>query len=152
MTDHAIIAAFRDGVSVAAIARRCGRSPRAIEWLLKKAGLKINDRRRPRADEAGDAPPPDPARCARKQDLAFQKAMRRAVLAGTESPPMVGVFTDPRPLDAPRLFTPVPHGSGCTSPAGECADLVARTEREALPTVNSATGSSRRQFVRQAEG
>jgi hypothetical protein len=44
-SDRAIIAAFRGGTSVAAIARRCGRSPRAVEWLLKKAGLKNNDRR-----------------------------------------------------------------------------------------------------------
>jgi transposase-like protein len=121
---EAIIAAFRGGASVAAIAQRYGCSPRAVEWQLKKAGLKTNDRRRPRANETGDKPPEDMARSCRRQDLAFQNAMRRAIAAGKENPPMTGVFTDPRPLDAPRLFEPVPHASGCTSPARECADLV----------------------------
>jgi hypothetical protein len=36
---------------------------------------------------------------------------------------MIGVFKDPRPLDAPRLFAPTPASSGCTSPASDCADL-----------------------------
>jgi len=136
--DHAIIAAFRGGgeaprrdghesagrrPSVAAIARRCGRPPRAVEWLLKKAGLKTNDRRRPRAEDAGDAAPENPERSCRRQDLAFQKAMRHAVAAGQEKPPMVGVFKDARPLIAPRLFVPVEISSGCGSPARECADL-----------------------------
>jgi len=122
-TDHAIIAAFRGGTSVAAIARRCGRPPRAVEWLLKKAGLKTNDRRRPRADDAGDAAPENPVRSCRRQDLAFQKAMRRAVAAGQENPPMIGVFKDARPSNAPRLFVPMEISSGCGSPARECADL-----------------------------
>ncbi len=122
-TDHAIIAAFRGGTSVAAIARRCGRPPRAVEWLLKKAGLKTNDRRRPRADDAGDAAPENPVRSCRRQDLAFQKAMRRAIAAGQEHPPMIGVFKDARPPNAPRLFVPVEISSGCGSPARECADL-----------------------------
>jgi hypothetical protein len=122
-TDHAIISAFRGGTSVAAIARRCGRSPRAVEWLLKKEGLKTNDRRRPRADDAGDAAPENPVRSCRRQDLAFQEAMRRAVAAGEENPPMIGVFKDARPSNAPRLFVPVEISSGCGSPARECADL-----------------------------
>ena len=58
-----------------------------------------------------------------RQDLAFQKAMRRAVAAGEENPPMIGVFKDGRPSNAPRLFVPVEISSGCGSPARECADL-----------------------------
>jgi hypothetical protein len=49
--------------------------------------------------------------------------MRRAVAEGRERPPMIGVFKDARPLDAPRLFEPVPHSSGCTSPPLACAEL-----------------------------
>ena len=81
---EAIIAAFRTGASVAAIAKRHGCSPRAVEWQLKKAGLKTNDRRRPRANETGDKTAEDFARSGRKQDLAFQRAMRRAIAAGKE--------------------------------------------------------------------
>jgi hypothetical protein len=142
-TDRAIIAAFRGGTSVAAIARRCGRPPRAVEWLLKKAGLKINDRRRPRADDAGDAAPENPVRSCRRQDLAFQKAMRRAVAAGQEHPPVIGVFKDARPPNAPRLFVPVEISSGCGSPARECADLDAGDAGAAgagLPGRNAGSG------------
>ena len=121
--EHAIIAAFRGGASVAEIARRPGRPQGAVAWVLKKEGLKPNDRRRPRANERGDATRDDAARCCRSQDIAFQRAMRRAIAAGKEDPPMIGVFTDSRPLNAPKLFEPVPHGSSCTSPASECADL-----------------------------
>jgi hypothetical protein len=103
-------------------ARRCGRSPRAVEWLLKKAGLKTNDRRRPRADDASDAAPENPVRSCRRQDLAFQKAMRRAVAAGEENPPMIGVFKDARPSNAPRLFVPVEISSGCGSPDLDAGD------------------------------
>jgi hypothetical protein len=59
------------------------------------------------------------------QDLAFQRAMMRAVGSGLEKPPLIGVFKDTRRFDAPRLFEPVPYSSGCTSPACECAELVA---------------------------
>jgi hypothetical protein len=38
---------------------------------------------------------------------------------------MIGIVKDIRPLNIPRLFEPVPHSSGCTSPALECAELVA---------------------------
>lgn len=69
-----------------------------------------------------------PARDGRAQDLAFQKAMMRAIASGRETPPMIGVFTDPRPLNAPQLFEPVPHSSGCTSPALACAELIAEID------------------------
>jgi hypothetical protein len=59
----------------------------------------------------------------RQQDVAFQRAMMKAALAGKEKPPMIGVFKDSRPLDVPRLFTPVERTSGCTSPAFVCAEL-----------------------------
>jgi len=118
-----VVSAFRDGVGVTAIARRTGRSRVAVEWVLKKSGLKINDHKRAAESEHGGAVPADPTRSWRKQDLAFQRAMTRAAVRGLERPPMIGVFKDARPLDAPRLFQPVPHTSGCTSPARECAEV-----------------------------
>jgi hypothetical protein len=60
-------------------------------------------------------------------DLAFQQAMRWAIARGLERAP-IGIVKDHRPLNASRLFEPVPHASGCTSPASECADLVARSD------------------------
>jgi hypothetical protein len=62
-------------------------------------------------------------RSGRQQDIGFQRAMMKAALAGREKPPMIGVFKDSRPLDVPRLFTPVERTSGCTSPALVCAEL-----------------------------
>jgi hypothetical protein len=69
--EQAAIAAFKNGASVNRVAGLIGRTPGSIEWLLKKNGLKRNDHRKPRADEAGDAiaaaasqsvrkPPPSP--------------------------------------------------------------------------------------------
>jgi hypothetical protein len=48
--------------------------------------------------------------------------MLNAIALGLEHAP-VGIVKDHRPLTAPRLFEPVPHASGCTSPARECAEL-----------------------------
>jgi hypothetical protein len=68
----------------------------------------------------------DPAASSYKADLAFQRAMQFAIARGLENPPLIGVTRDLRPLTAPRLFEPVPHSSGCTSPARECAELAAQ--------------------------
>jgi hypothetical protein len=73
-------------------------------------------------NDAGGA---DPTTSSYKADLAFQRAMQSAITRGLERPPLIGVVRDLRPLTAPRLFEPVPHSSGCTSPALECAELVA---------------------------
>jgi hypothetical protein len=75
----------------------------------------------------------DPAASSYKSDLAFQRAMQSAIACGLERPPLVGVARDLRPLTAPRLFEPVPHSSGCTSPASECADLVAQKKSSSAP-------------------
>ena len=122
--ERAAIAAFKNGASVNRVAALIGRTPGSVEWLLKKNGLKRNDHRKPRADEGGDAIAAPTAQSCRKADLAFQRAMRRAIKAGLEKPPMIGIYKDDRPLDAPRLFAPTPVTSGCTSPAADCADLV----------------------------
>ena len=122
--EQAAIAAFKNGASVNRVAGLVGLTPGSVEWLLKKNGLKRNDHRKPRADEAGDAIAAPAAQSARKADLAFQRAMHRAIKAGLEKPPMIGIYKDDRPLDAPRLFAPTPASSGCTSPAADCADLV----------------------------
>jgi hypothetical protein len=91
----------------------------------KIAGLKHIDRQPPlNHNDSGGA---DPARSSYKSDLAFQHAMRCAIARGLENPP-IGIVKDHRPLTVPRLFEPVPHSSGCTSPALECADLVARSD------------------------
>jgi hypothetical protein len=117
------ISAFRNGASVNAVAALLGKSPGSVEWLLKKHGLKKNDHKKPLPHEAGDSIAAPAAQSFRKADLAFQKAMHPAIKSGLEKPPMVGVYKDDRPLDAPRLFAPAPHSSGCTSPASDCADL-----------------------------
>jgi hypothetical protein len=122
--ERAAIAAFKNGASVNRVAALIGRTPGSVEWLLKKNGLKRNDHRKPRPDEGGDAIAAPASQSCRKADLAFQRAMRRAIKAGLEKPPMIGIYKDDRPLDAPRLFTPAPVSSGCTSPAADCADLV----------------------------
>jgi hypothetical protein len=114
-------AALRNGIAVTATARRIGKQPGSVGWQLKKAGLKPDTQKQPTDCEtrgAGRAP----ARSRRRGDPAFQRAMRRAIAQGREQPPMIGVFKDDRPLDAPRLFEPVPHSSGCTSPALVCAE------------------------------
>jgi hypothetical protein len=139
-SEDAVIAAFKQGVAVAAIARRAGRTPRSIQWMLRKAGLRPDPHKRPSATEPGDATVQDQATSFRDQDIAFQRAMVRAIASGDESPPMIGVHKDRRPLNARIVFEPVPHSSGCTSPAGECADLVppvaqlARMVRGEAPT------------------
>jgi hypothetical protein len=120
--EQAAIAAFKNGASVNRVAALIGRTPGSVEWLLKKNGLKKNDHRKPRTDESGDAVASPAVQSFRKADLAFQRAMHRAIKAGLEKPPMI--YKDDRPLDAPRLFAPTPVSSGCTSPAADCADLV----------------------------
>jgi hypothetical protein len=95
------------------------------ERRSKFPGIKHIDRQPPlNHNDSGGA---DPARSSYKCDLAFQHAMRCAIVRGLENPP-IGIVKDHRPLTAPRLFEPVPHSSGCTSPALECADLVARSD------------------------
>jgi hypothetical protein len=130
-SEEAVIAAYKDGVAVAAIARRAGKTPRAIEWMVRKAGLRSNPHKRPSAQEPGDAPFQELATAFRRQDLAFQRAMARAVGSGQENPARIGVYKDKRPLDARMVFEPVPDSSGCTSPAGECADPVPPVDRQA---------------------
>jgi transposase-like protein len=118
-----VLSAFQDGGAVAMTARRTGVRPGLVHWLRKKAKRKGNDRKRPINRKAGDFEHGDPAQPLRQADLAFQRAMRRAVAEGREHPPMIGVFKDARRLDAPRLFDPVPPSSGCTSPALVCFEL-----------------------------
>src|SRR5580698_356783 len=91
-----VISAFKEGLAVAAIARQIGRKPGSVEWLLKKAGLKRADHK-PLIDDAPDeARAADRSQSFRRKDLAFQRAMRRAVAQGREHPPMIGMFKDAR--------------------------------------------------------
>jgi len=123
-----VVSAFRDGsapdgTAAAAIARRIGARPGSVHRLHKKTGRKRNDRQRPTNRKVRDPEQSDPTQTLRRADVAFQRAMRRAVAEGREHPPMIGVYKDARRLDAPRLFEPVPHSSGCTSPALVCAEM-----------------------------
>ena len=122
--------AFNDTISPPRPRRRIGRirglKPPGVCGRRKDASIKHIDRRPPlNHNDSGGA---DPASSSQKSDLAFQHAMRCAIARGLENPPRVGVVKDRRPLMAPRLFEPVPHSSGCTSPALECAELVARSD------------------------
>jgi hypothetical protein len=99
------------------------KSPRLCDRRATASRVKQTDRQPPlNYNEAGGD---DPVRSLQKSDLAFQHAMRRAIARGLECPPAIGVIKDHRPLTVPRLFEPVPHASGCTSPALECAELAA---------------------------
>ena len=98
--------------------------PRVRTSARATAGPRVDAGKRPRLARSGNTPA-SRDHPFRRQDLAFQKAVLRAIAAGKENPPAIGVFKDLRPFDAPRLFEPVPHASGCTSPARECAELIA---------------------------
>jgi hypothetical protein len=113
--------AFTDQISPPTRRRHSGKADRCAR-RIKIPGVKP-DGRQLRLHQPEDV---DPAASAQKGDLAFQNAMRCAIARGLERPPCIGVVKDRRPLNDPRLFEPVPHGSGCTSPASDCADLIAR--------------------------
>jgi len=122
-----IIPAFRDRTPIAGPCRRIARKSDPRRRRLKNPASKYADRTPPiNRNDSGGA---DPTRSSRTADLAFQRAMRRATAQGLEHPPMIGVAKDMRPLNTPQMFEPVPHSSGCTSPALECAELVAHDER-----------------------
>ena len=118
-----IMSTFRDRTAIAVDFLHTGKKLGSVGRRLKK---KRGDRTLPiNHNDSGGA---DLTKSSRKADLAFQQAMRGAIAQGLEHPPMIGVFKDTRPLNAPRLFDPVPHSSGCTSPALECAELMARND------------------------
>jgi hypothetical protein len=120
-----------DRKSVAGHYRRAGKTSGPLGRRIKNAALKHVDRTPP--INQNDSGGTDPTRSSRSADLAFQHAMRCAIAQGLERPPMIGLVKDTRPLNAPRLFEPVPHSSGCTSPALECAELVAHDDWPAAP-------------------
>ncbi len=121
-----IIPAFRDRTPIAGPRRRIARKSGSRRRRLKNSASKYADRTPPiNRNDSGGA---DPTRSSRSADLAFQRAMRSATARGLEHPPVIGVVKDIRPLNTPRLFEPVPHSSGCTSPAFECAALVAHDD------------------------
>lgn len=121
-----IISTFRDRISIVGRHRRADRKSGSLERRIKSPALKHGGRTLPinQNDSGGD----DPTKSSQNADLAFQRAMHSAIARGLERPPMIGIFKDTRPLNAPRLFDPVPHSSGCTSPALECAELMAHND------------------------
>ena len=128
-----IISAFQDRLSTAGRHRRIGKTSGSLGRRIKRSALKQTDRTLPiNQNDSGGA---DPTRSSQSADLAFQHAMRCAIAQGLERPPMIGIVKDIRPLNAPRLFDPVPHSSGCTSPALECAELVAQNDLPAATKV-----------------
>jgi hypothetical protein len=125
-SEQKTIPAFRDQIPIAGPHRRIAKKSASRERRVKNSALKYADRTLP--INQNDSGGTDPTRSSRGADLAFQRAMRRATARGLEHPPMIGVVKDVRPLNTPRLFEPVPHSSGCTSPALECAELVAQDD------------------------
>ena len=121
-----IIPTFRDRTPIAGPRRRIARKSGPRRRRLRNSAPKYADRTLP--INRNDSDGADPTRSSRSADLAFQRAMRCATARGLEHPPMIGVVKDIRPLNTPQLFEPVPHSSGCTSPALECAELVAHNE------------------------
>jgi hypothetical protein len=117
-----IVPALRDRIPIAGPRRRLAKTSRSRRKRLKNSALKYAERTQPINQNDGA----DRTKPSRSADLAFQRAMRRAIVRGLEHPPMIGVVKDIRPLDTPRLFEPVPCSSGCTSPALECAELMAQ--------------------------
>ena len=122
-----IVSAYRGRTPIVPNHRRTGnKKSGAIKQRIKKSTLKRADRTPPiNHNDSGGA---DSTKSSRKADLAFQRAMWQAIAQGLERPPGICVVKDPRPLYDPHLFDPVPYSSGCTSPALECAELVARND------------------------
>jgi hypothetical protein len=121
-----IIPALRDRLPIAGPHRRTAKKSGSGGRRIKNSALKHVERTP--AINRNDSGGTDPTRSSRSADLAFQDAMRCAIAQGLEHPPMIGPVKDTRPLNAPRLFDPVPHSSGCTSPALECAELVVHND------------------------
>jgi len=122
-----IIPAFRDRTPIAGPHRRIAKKSRSRGRRLNNSALKYADRTAP--INQNDSGGTDPTKSSRSADLAFQRAMRRAIAQGLEHPPLIGIVKDIRSLNIPRLFEPVPYSSGCTSPALECAELMAHNDR-----------------------
>jgi hypothetical protein len=123
---NTFIAAFIGPISPPRRRRRIGKTAGFPGRRIKNSVIRRIDRRPPlNQNDSGGA---DQTSSLQKSDLAFQHAMLCAIARGLEHPPRIGVVKDSRPLSAPRLFEPVPHSSGCTSPALECAELAAQNE------------------------
>jgi hypothetical protein len=118
-----VISAFRNGVTVDVIAEVIGKTPTSVEKLLKKIGLKTNAREAREDNEGAEPSETKVPEEFRKGDLAFQKAMHRAIKRGLERPPMIGTFRDDTVPDHHQYFVPAPLYSGCSSPALDCAEL-----------------------------
>ena len=126
-----IMPALRDRIPIAGPHRRIAKKSASRRRRLKNSALKHPERTPPIKTlpiNQNDSGGTDPTRSSRRADLAFQRALRCATAQGLEHPPMIGVVKDIRPLNTPRLFEPVPYCSGCTSPALECAELVAHND------------------------
>jgi len=118
-----IIPALRDPTPIAGRDRRIAKKSGSLGRRIKNSAPKEVNRTLPiNHNDSGGI---DPTRSSQRADVAFQHAMRCAIAQGLEHPPTIGVVKDIRPLNVPRLFEPVPHSSGCTSPALECAELMA---------------------------
>jgi hypothetical protein len=119
-----VISAFRSGVAVDVIAEAVGTTPESVEDLLARTGLRTSV-----AETFDDQEEPELSQAAvaeryRNDDLAFQKAMRRAIKRGLERPPMIGTFKDDTlPTHYRQYFVSDQAHSGYSSPAQECAEL-----------------------------
>jgi hypothetical protein len=119
-----IISAFRGGVAVDVIAEVVGKTLESVEDLLAKVGLKTHAAETSEDDDEPELSQAAVAERYRQDDLAFQKAMHRAIRRGLERPPIIGMFKDDTlPNHYHQSFVPPALYSGCSSPAQQCAEL-----------------------------
>ena len=119
-----VISAFQAGVTVDVIAEAVGKTLESVEHLLVTIGLKTSATETLEDDGEPELSQAAVAERYRQEDLAFQKAMRRAIKRGRERPPIIGTFKDDTlPSLYHQCFVPNPLYSGCSSPAQQCAEL-----------------------------
>lgn len=116
----ALRAAHRDGAGPREIAALLGRTPKSVHGKLTALGLATLPAAEPDGHKRQREAAAAERAAARRGDRAFQRAMRKAIAAGTESA-FVGVITTPgAPFARPA---PPPSGSGYRSSAAMCAEI-----------------------------
>jgi hypothetical protein len=117
--EAALRAAHGQGGRPGEIAALLDRTPRSVRWKITKLGLASLPFGGPGAPKPQRETAATERAAARRGDRAFQRAMRNAIAAGTESP-FVGVITTP---GAPFARIAPPPASGYRSSAAMCAEL-----------------------------
>jgi hypothetical protein len=122
----AIIDSFLGGERVTHIAKRLGRGESSIRYILERARVKPS-RKYGTGGYAANlteiVSEKTYAKIMKRNDKNFQAAMTRAMRAGHETPPGVGVVVDKRPPGFTRISSGVASLSGCGSPAQAMVDM-----------------------------